>query len=102
MAVYGVIQDEVWGLVNSDFNTLRHNAYQIVQNKINVGTSGSKVAFLQRDPDTADVWRELDRITIHDPETNVNYLSTLVLGRDFTEGSAYDVAYLDQFSSELT
>ena len=40
-----------------------------------------------RDPSTADRFRELDYITIHDPEMGINMLKVLVMARTFTEGS---------------
>lgn len=101
MLKYGVLQDEVLSFTHSDYNSLRRGGYSILQNKINVGAFGSKTATVMRTEDVAEKVAMLDRVKVNDPETNINNLSTLILGRDFTEGAPSEVLYLDQFSAEL-
>jgi len=55
-----------------------------------------------RTPDTADKWRELDKIMIHDPEMNVNYQVARVLAYTFDEGLPTQSIVLDQFSEDFT
>src|SRR5579864_7520527 len=100
MTKYGVIEDQSQAWTAPEFNALARYSQQIVSNKIAVGTIGSKRAVVLRDPLTADRWRELDRITIHDPEQNLNYQSARVLAYDFTEGDVRQNVVLDQFSAE--
>jgi len=100
MAKYGVLEDQTQAYAAPDYNTLRCYSNKIVSNKIAVGIGGSKQAVLLRDPASADRWRELDHITIHDPEQNLNYLSARVLAYDFTEGDIRQNVILDQFAPE--
>lgn len=98
MVKYGVIQDEVLAFTHSDFNSLRRAAYKIVSNKVSLSSVGAKTAVVSRDPQTADVWRELDRITIDDPELGINNLVCRVVGYTFYEGQGTQSLTLDQFT----
>ena len=100
MTKYGVIDDMSLAFTAADFNTARRAAYQIVSNKINLGTSGSKTITILRDPQTADVWRELDRVTINDPETGIYRRSARIIGYTFDEGQPTQTLMLDQFSAD--
>lgn len=98
---YGVIQDEALSFTHSDFNSLRRAAYQVNANKIALDTLGAKTAVVLRDPQVADTYRELDKITIHDPEMGLNYQSVRIMARTFTEGQATETLLLDQFSENF-
>src|SRR5258708_31314052 len=100
MTKYGVIEDETLAFTAYDFNMLRRYAYQVTANKILIGTAGAKIATVLRDPDTADKWRELDRILIDDPDLGINNLTARIIGYTFTEGSPNQTVYLDQFGQD--
>jgi hypothetical protein len=50
-----------------------------------------------RDASTADVWRELDFVTVHSPTANIEYQKYLVLAYTYTEGSIYQDLTLGQY-----
>ena len=102
LGTYGVIQDEAISFTHSDFNTLRRAAKQVNANKIALDTLGAKTAVVLRDPQFADTYRELDKITIHDPEMGCNYQSCRIMARTFTEGNPLETLILDQFSEDFT
>ena len=58
-------QKEYLSFTHPDFNSLRRAAFQINANKIALDTLGAKTAVVMRDPQYADTYRELDKITIH-------------------------------------
>lgn len=99
---YGMIEDEAFSFTHSDFNSARHATQNIVSNKVNVNVAanpaGSKTVTVLRDPQTADVWRELDKVMIDDPEMGMNKQVCRVLGYTFDEGQATQTLTLDQFS----
>ncbi len=97
----GVIQDETLGWTHSDFNMLRVDVFRIVQNKVSLGPAGAKIAQALRDAETADKWRELDSVTIDDPEMGFVKAKALVLGYDFIEGTGAQSLYLDQYSEDI-
>lgn len=100
MTKYGVLDDQSLMLTAPTFGAQRTASRQVVANKIATSTAGSKVALVLRDPQTADVWRELDRVTIDDPVMGINHQSARIVGYTFTEGSATQQIILDQFSVE--
>ena len=55
-----------------------------------------------RDPDTADKWRELDKVMIDDPWMNVFQQVARVLAYTFDEGLATQSVVLDQFGEDFT
>ena len=95
---YGVIDDQTLAVPLVPAGELQRTAQQVVSNKVNLSAIGSKTAIVLRDPQTADVWRELDKVMIHDPEVNINYLVARVIGYIFDEGQAEQTLALDQFS----
>lgn len=97
---YGVIQDEALGYTNSDFNSLRRAAKQLNANKIALDTLGAKTAVVLRDPQVADTYRELDKVTVNDPEMGLINASVRIMARTFTEGSVTETLLLDQFPEE--
>ncbi len=97
---YGVIQDQTLALTASDFNTARRAAFSITSNKINIGIAGSKTVQVLRDPQTADNWRELDKVMLHCPSLGINYLVARVISYTFDEGKDTQTLVLDQFSVE--
>lgn len=100
MIKYGVAEDQSLAFTASDFNSLRKSAYQIMINKISLGTSGAKNAVVFRDPSGVDVARELDRVLIDDPEIGINRASARILAIGFDEGQPTMTMVLDQFSVE--
>jgi len=100
LSKYGVIQEEVLAFTHSDFNSQRRAAFQISQSKINVDTAGSKMAVINRDPQTADVWRELDKVMLEDPELNVNELVARVLAYSVDENQPLQPVTLDYFTED--
>ena len=98
---YGVIQDEALSFTHSDFTTQRQASRQIIDGKINVDAAGAKSAIVSRDPQVADVARELDQVTIHDPELNVNYLKARIIGRTLDENQPTETLLLDRFSADI-
>ena len=97
MTKYGVIDDQVLGLTRPYFYEQRRHALQTVTRKVAINASGSKTAVVLREPKTADVWRELDKVMLHVPEIGVNYLVARVIGYTFDEGQATQTLTLDQF-----
>jgi hypothetical protein len=93
---YGPIEDQTLNVLTANFPELRRWARLISSHKINIGTSGSKTAVVNRDPATADTWRELDQVTIHDPEMGFNYTTARIIGYTFEEGSGTQTITLDQ------
>lgn len=65
---------------------------------MSIENAGTKEAVVLRAPGLADTYRELDHITIDDPEMGVNNLSARILAREFTEGSVTEKLTLDHFS----
>lgn len=102
MIKYGVLQDEALSLTHSDFNTLRRAAYQIVSNKINLSSAGSKMIIALRDAMTADKWRELDRVMIDNPTVGIYKLVARIIAYSFEEGSESQAITLDQFSGQVS
>jgi hypothetical protein len=101
MALYGVIEDHTLATAN-DVHNLRRNAYHLVANKIATdANAGSMTATIIRTTDNS-IWRELDRVMIHDPELNVNYRVARVLAYTFDEGDPTQVLTLDQFGIDFT
>lgn len=98
MTKYGVIEDQVLTVTAPSFNEQRKGALNISNNRVNLSAAGAKTAVVLRDAQTADKWRELDRVTIHDPELGINYQTARVVGYTFDEGHATQTIYLDQFS----
>ena len=100
MQKYGVVEDQILSVLPVNFSELRRAAYGANSNRINLGSAGSKTAVVLRDPRTADVWRELDKVMIHCPEIGINYLVARVLAYTFDEGHATQTLTLDQFSTD--
>ena len=97
MSKYGVIDDQILAVTVPNHAEMRRMALSVSSNRINLGPSGSKTATILRDPKTADVWRELDKVMIHDPELGINYLVARVMGYTFDEGQGTQTLTLDQF-----
>lgn len=95
---YGVLEDQILAVPSVSFGELRRAAINIQSNRLNLSAAGSKTAVVLRDAQTADVWRELDKVMIHDPELGINYLVARVIGYTFDEGQATQTLTLDQFS----
>lgn len=102
MTKYGIIEDQNLAAIVPDFNSLRRSAAQIWANKVAIDTAGAKTALVLRDPDTADKWRELDKVMVHEPELNVFYQVARVLAYTFDEGLPTQSVVLDQFGEEFT
>lgn len=98
MQTYGVIQDQVLATMPSDFATLRKSSYWAMKNKLAIGIGGAKTITVLRDSATVDKWRELDKITVNDPEMGINNLTARVIAYTFTENSPYQIVTLDQFA----
>lgn len=101
MTKYGVIDDQVLAVTAANFSEQRAASRQILSNKVALGSALSKSALVLRDPQTAGTWRELDRVTIHDPEMGQNYQLTRILAYTFTEGQATQSLVLDQFGADF-
>jgi len=99
---YGVLQDEALSFTHSDFNSLRRASFSINANKIALDTLGAKTAVVIRDPQYADTYRELDKITIHDPEMGCNMLACRIMARTFKENDPTETLVLDQFAEDFT
>ncbi len=95
---YGVIDDQTLSVIAPNYNLLRMYARQIVSNKIALGVAGAKRGLVLRDPQTADVARELDKVTLNDPILGIYNLTARVVAYLFTEGSATQDMWFDQFS----
>jgi hypothetical protein len=95
VAKYGILEDNVPSLAVSDFFALRRYAAQIgaLRNKVGV----AKQIVVRRDPTTADVWRELDYITLHSPSAGLLNYKALVIAYDFTENLETQNIWLDQY-----
>ena len=100
MTTYGVIDDQTLALTTGAFGSQQRTSHQIISNKVALGANGSKTALVMRDPDTADKWRELDKVMIHDPEMGINYLVARVIGYTFDEGLPTQTLELDQFGED--
>lgn len=61
----------------------------------------AKRAVVIRDAKTADVWRELDYVTVHAPSLGIINQKVLVLGYAFAEGKATMDVVFDQYSYAL-
>jgi len=101
MTKYGVIDDQTLAVTAPTFSEQRRGASQIMSNKVNLSAAGSKSALVLRDPQTADKWRELDKVMIHDPEMGINYQLVRILGYTFDEGAATQSLILDQYGAEF-
>lgn len=100
MTKYGAIDDQVLAVAAPNFVEQQKAAISVNNNRINLSASGSKTAIVLRDPRTADVARELDKVMLHDPEIGINYLVARVIGYTFDEGQATQTLTLDQFSAD--
>jgi hypothetical protein len=100
MQKYGMIEDQLLIATATDFTEQRRFGRQATSNRVNISALGSKTVTVLRDPQTADVWRELDRIMIHDPEMGLNYMIARVVGYTFDEGQSTQTLTLDQFSTD--
>lgn len=100
MTKYGVIEDQILSVTQPNYTELRRNALNVQNNRLNLSSAGSKTAVVLRDPQTADVWRELDKVMIHDPELGINYLVARVMAYTFDEGQPTQTLTLDQFSAD--
>jgi hypothetical protein len=95
MAKYGWLSGVGMSLSALEFNAFRLQAQSTVSNMGAPG--GSIMARVVRDAATADVWRELDYVTVHCPTANVEYQKYLVLAYTYTEGSIYQDLTLGQY-----
>ena len=98
---YGVIDDQTLAVTTPTFSEQTRSAQQIVANKINLSALGSKAALVLRDPQTADKWRELDKVMIHNPRQSINYLVARVLALTFDENVPTQSLILDQFGADF-
>lgn len=97
---YGVIDDQVLAVTAPTFAEQRRAAISVGSNRVNLSSAGSKTAIVLRDPVTADVARELDKVMVDDPEQSINNLVTRIMGYTFDEGQSTQTLTLDQFSAE--
>jgi hypothetical protein len=98
---YGVVEDAALSMPAGTFNALRRHAFQMISNRIALSSTGAKTAVVLRDAQTADVWRELDKVMIHDPEIGINYLVARIIGYSFDEGMPTQPIILDQFGEDF-
>jgi hypothetical protein len=98
---YGFVDDQTLALPAANFSEQRHSSAQIVSNKIALSSAGSKSTLVLRDPQTADKWRELDKVMLHDPELGINYLVARILAYTFNEGQGTQSLILDQFGADF-
>jgi hypothetical protein len=97
MVKYGWLSGVGMSLNVQDYVGLLRQGAQVATNR---GTPGvSYVARVLRDPATADKFREVDYITIHDSEMGINYLKLLVLSYTFKEGFAEQTLTLGQYGA---
>jgi hypothetical protein len=97
---YGVIEDQTLGLTAPTFNEQQHTASQVIANKISLGSAGSKTMTVLREPMTADLWREIDKVMVDVPEVGINRLIARVISYTFDEGQSNQALTLDQFSAD--
>ena len=95
MTTYGWLSGVGMTLSVQDYVGLQRQAAQVAANKGTPG--GSYIAVVNRDPATADKFRELDYITVHDPEIGINNLKVLVLSITFDEGQPTQTLTLGQY-----
>lgn len=93
---YGIWEDNTPIVGPTDWTLLRRAAATVIANKTNL--NNAKTITVARDPQTADVWRELDYVTVHAPTIGLNHVKALVMAYDFTEGSQTQTLWLDQFA----
>ena len=97
---YGAFEDQALAVTSPNFLEQRRASLNITANKVALNSSGAKTAVVLRDPQTADVWRELDKVMIHDPEIGINYLVARVIGYTFDEGQPTQTLMLDQHGAD--
>lgn len=98
---YGVIDDQSLAVTAANFSEQRAASRQITSNRVNLSGIGSKSALVLRDPETADKWRELDKVMIHNPRLGINYQVCRVLAYTFDEGQTTQSLILDQFGADF-
>lgn len=97
MISFGWLSDVGMNLSTTEYNAFRQQAQAQVNAKGSPG--GSVVAKVNRDPATADQFRELDIVTVHYPEVGLNNARMTVLAYTYTEGEATQTLTLGQFSA---
>ncbi len=98
MTTYGWLSSVGMSLTVMDIANLQRQGQQVTANKGTPG--GSYTARVLRDASTADKFRELDTITIHDPDLGIYHKKMLVISRTFTEGSAEETLVLGQYGAD--
>lgn len=99
MVTYGVMTDSEIQMTSADWATLARSGALIAAAK-GSPTQALKATVI-RDPDTADVWRELDYVTIDSPTRGINHQRCLVLAYTFQEGSVTQELTLDQYGADM-
>jgi hypothetical protein len=98
MQTYGWLTDTSLSLTATEFNSFIAQGARQSANRSAPG--GAYTAKVRRDPKTADVWRELDYVTVHAPTVGLNMAKLQIIGYTFIEGAEDMTVLLGQYGGD--